>query len=77
MTSRGYKADEMCYIYLGKLICIVALLQAGNPRKCGSIPGRGKRFFYSLKHSDRFRGPLSIMSNRCRGLSLVGKAFLP
>ena len=41
-----------CVTLSVKLVCIVALLQAGNPRKCGSISGRGKRFFSSPKHSD-------------------------
>jgi hypothetical protein len=47
VTSGGYKTDKLYYIDLGKLVCIVVLLQAGNPRKCGSIPGKGMRFLFS------------------------------
>jgi len=38
-------------------------LLAGQQKNKGSIPGKGKRLFSSLKRSDRVWGPPSLMFN--------------
>jgi hypothetical protein len=37
----------------GNAVGIITRLRAGQPRNCGSILGREKRFFFSRKHPDR------------------------
>jgi hypothetical protein len=39
---------------------IVFGLRAGRPRNCDLIPGRGKRYFFPPKRSDRLFGPPSL-----------------
>jgi hypothetical protein len=39
----------------------------GLDSRC-SIPGRGKRIFSTPQRTDRLWGPLSLLSNRYRGL---------
>ena len=44
---------------------LVSRLQAGWPRKLGSIAGRDKWFFSSMKHPERLWGPSSFLFNGC------------
>jgi len=48
--SEFYRNKATCQ---GNAVGIVTRLRIGQPRNCGSILGRGKRFFFSLKRPDR------------------------
>ena len=45
------------------VISVVTGLQTGQPRDCGSIPVRSKKFFSSSKIPARVWGPFSVLLN--------------
>jgi hypothetical protein len=64
-------------VYLNVLLCDVRSLDGivsrkwmGQPRNCGSVPGRDKRFFF---FPVKFPHPSSILVSGCRGHLLRGQ----
>lgn len=50
-----------------RLFAVVSRLQAGQPWSRGSIPGGGKKFFFSPECPDRLWDPPSLLFNGCLG----------
>jgi hypothetical protein len=73
------------YIYVCVCVCLCVCVRARQESSVGiateygpdgprSIPGNGKRFFFTLRRQDRLWGPPSLLSNGYRGLFPRGKA---